>query len=99
MQSTSQILTVRALQKRANSAVLISDTLKATLSSDYLKKVSLSIEQAHYQIELSSSLPGFELNAEAVMMARARIDDYIREKLTSLSQINERIAKPVYLPV
>ncbi|RUR04908.1 hypothetical protein [Legionella sp. km772] len=91
MQSTVQILSVLADQKKANRGLEVSNELKENFDPVFIEKVALCIEQTHEKIELCSSLPGLEKNAAAVMRAREHMNDLIGQRVMSMSKMNERV--------
>ena len=96
MDSTSSMLTILASYNRQTNQLLVGEHLKLITQSTLLETIAHCIEQAHLKIELSSSLPGCEKNAEAVMQARAQADRFINEKIGSRATINERLLLKVF---
>ncbi|WP_127100041.1 hypothetical protein [Legionella sp. km772] len=90
MKSTVQILTVLAAQKRMARSLSVSEGIKEILDPISLKQLEFCITQTHEIITLCSSLPGLEKNAAEVMRSRELVNDFIRQNISLMSQINER---------
>jgi hypothetical protein len=84
------MLAILASYTRPTKNLIVGEHLKSLIQPTLLDTITHCIDQAHTKIELSSSLPGCEHNAEAVMQVRAQTDKFINEKIGSKSKVNER---------
>lgn len=90
MESTGHILATLGYEKKTDSGLIVSDEANKPDSASLLPLIHC-IASAHEKIELCSSLPGLERNAEQVDNARKRMNEYIKGKIETVTHIKERL--------